>query len=62
MKNWLLLLRYGTNFSKCYYCFRKRQREQEIQQEESAKKKKEWDKKWEVQKTKFFSLFFKVQE
>ena len=54
MKNWLLLLRYETNFSTCYYRFRKRQREQEIQQEESAKKKKEWDKKWEVEKLNFF--------
>jgi hypothetical protein len=27
---------------------RKRQREQEIKEEESAKKKKEWDKNWEV--------------
>lgn len=30
------------------YTCRKRQREQEIKQEESVKKSKEWDKKWEV--------------
>ena len=28
--------------------FRKRVREQEIEAEENAKKKKEWDKNWEV--------------
>lgn len=36
------------NTCKFYLVCRKRMREQEIAEEEAAKKKKEWEKEWEV--------------